>query len=70
MLMILPCHLQEPRELNDIPRSYSTGQTHCSAHLLPPTLSSSMVCPGSGVTRHFLTEPKGFFPLENPQMLK
>lgn len=44
MLMILSCHSQKPGELNDAPRSYSTSQSHCSAHLLPPTLSSSVVC--------------------------
>lgn len=49
--MILSCHSRETRELNDTPRSYSTSQTHCSAHLLlPPPLSSSAVRPGSGVT--------------------
>lgn len=65
MLMILPCHSQEPRELNDTPRSHSTVQARPTV-LLPPTLSSFMVCPGSGVTCHFPMEPKGFIPLKNP----
>lgn len=67
MLMILSCHSQEPGELNDTPRSYSTSQAHCSAHRLPPAVSSSMACPGSAATPHFLTEPRGSLPLENPR---
>lgn len=62
MLMVLLCHSQEPRDLNNTGRSYSTGQTRFSpACHLPPTLSSSMVCP---VTCHFSLEPKGFLPME------
>lgn len=48
MLMTLPCHSQETGELNDTPRSQSTSQTHCPAHLLPPALSSSTVALGVG----------------------
>lgn len=45
MLMILPCHSQEPRELNDTPRSHSTVQARPTV-LRPSPPSHSVLLHG------------------------